>query len=136
MQQASYIRLYADASGESHFEDLAIALVPLDFAPPAAPLNIAQFLPTAQSLWVGAPVGWGGEKPHPSPHRQIFCALQGEYEVTASDRSVRRFAAGSVLLLEDTWGQGHATRIVSQADVLIFAVVLANPQSRRVGEPG
>jgi hypothetical protein len=133
MQQARYVRLYADENGESHFEDLEIALVPVDYAPPAAPLNIAQFLPTAQSRWVGAPVGWHGETPHPSPHRQIFCMLAGECEVTASDRSVRRFAAGSVLLLEDTWGKGHSTRVISTDDVVIFAVALANtgPVQRR-----
>ena len=100
MQHAQYIRLYADEKGESHFQDLELTLVPVDFAPPAAPLNIAQFLPTAQSLWVGAPVGWQGDKPHPSPRRQIFCTLQGEYEVSASDGAIRRFPAGSVLLLE------------------------------------
>ncbi len=126
MQHAKYIRLYTDGSGESHFEDLEIALVSVDFAPPAAPLNIAQFLPTAQSLWVGAPVEWGGEKPHPSPHRQIFCILQGEFEVTASDGTVRRFPAGSVLLLEDTRGKGHSTRVISKDDALIFCVVLAD----------
>jgi len=91
MQHAQYIRLYTDESGESPFEDLEIELGPVDFAPPAAPLNIAQFLPTAQSLWVAAPVGWAGEKPHPSPRRQIFCTVQGEYEVTASDGTVRYF---------------------------------------------
>jgi hypothetical protein len=129
MQQGRYVRLYADESGESHFEDVEIALVPVDFAPPAAPLNIAQFLPTAQSRWVGAPVGWDGQKPHPSPQRQIFCLLQGEYEVTVSDGTVRRFAAGSVLVLEDTWGKGHSTRVTGQEDVLVFSVALANPQS-------
>jgi hypothetical protein len=129
MQQGRYVRLYADERGESHFEDLEIALVPMDFAPPAAPLNIAQFLPTAQSRWVGAPVRWDGEQPHPSPHRQIFCLLQGECEVTVSDGNVRRFAAGSVLLLEDTWGKGHSTRVTGQEDVLVFSVALANPQS-------
>jgi hypothetical protein len=129
MQQGRYVRLYADESGESHFEDLEIALVPVDFAPPAAPLNIAQFLPTAQSRWVEAPVGWDGEKPHLSPHRQIFCLLQGEYEVTVSDGNVRRFAAGSMLLLEDTWGKGHSTRVTGKDDVLVFSVALADPQS-------
>ena len=129
MQQGRYVRLYADESGESHFEDVEIALVPVDFAPPAAPLNIAQCFPTAQSRWVGAPVGWDGQKPHPSPHRQIFCLLQGECEVTVSDGNVRRFAAGSVLLLEDTWGKGHSTRVTGQEDVLVFSVALANPQS-------
>ncbi|HLD92909.1 MAG TPA: hypothetical protein VI703_01725 [Anaerolineales bacterium] len=129
MQHAKYIRLYADERGESHFEDLEMALIPVDFAPPAAPLNIAQFRPTAQSLWVGATAGWAGETPHPAPRRQIFCILQGECEVTASDGGVRRLPAGSVLLLEDTWGKGHSTRITSQEDVMIFAVVLADSQT-------
>jgi len=129
MQHAQYIRLYTDERSESHFEDLEIALTPVDFAPPAAPLNIARFLPTAQSLWVGAPVGWGGETPHSAPQRQIFCVLQGEVEVTASDGDIRRFSAGSVLLLEDTWGKGHASRVTSKEEVLIFGVVLADSQT-------
>ena len=126
MQHAKYIRLFSDDSGESHFEDLEIALVPGDFAPPAAPLNIAQFQPATQSLWVGAPVGWGGEMPHPSPHRQIFCILQGELEVTASDGTVRRLPAGSVLLTEDTHGKGHSTRVISKCDALLFGAFLAD----------
>ena len=72
MKQATYIRLFADESGESHFEDIEIALSPIDFAPPAAPLNIVQFLPTAQSLWIGAPGGWRGETPHPAPSDRSF----------------------------------------------------------------
>ena len=126
MQHASYTRLYVDEDGESHFEDVGVTLAPVDFAPPAAPLNIAQFLPTMQSFWVGAPIGWKGEEPHPSPRRQIFCALQGEYEITSSDGAVRRFLAGSVLLLEDTWGKGHSTCITSAEDVLVFGVALAD----------
>jgi hypothetical protein len=128
VQNAHYIRLYTDERGESHFEDVELTLAAMDFAPPAAPLNIARFLPTAQSLWVGAPVGWGGETPHPTPRRQIFCVLQGECEVSASDGDVRRFAAGSVLLLEDTWGEGHATRITGEDDLLIFGVALADSE--------
>lgn len=131
MQQARYIRLYADEQGESHFEDMEIALEPVDFAPPAAPLNIAQFLPTAQSLWVGAPVGWQGEAPHPSPRRQIFCTVQGEYQVMASDGTVRQVPPGTVLFLEDTWGKGHSTRIISKDDVVIFGVVLADSRQRQ-----
>ena len=127
MRHAKYVRLYADESGESHFEDLEVELEPVDFAPPAAPLNIAQFLPAAQSLWVAAPAGWAGETPHPAPQRQIFCTLQGEYEIAASDGVRRRFPIGSVLLLEDTWGKGHATRITSDDGCLVFAVVLSDP---------
>jgi hypothetical protein len=125
MQHAQYVRLYADESGESHFEDLEVTLSPTGFAPPAAPLNIANFLPTGQSLWVGAPLGWEGEEPHPNPQRQIFCTVQGEYEVTASDGSQRRFPVGRVFVLEDTRGKGHATRILGEEDTLILGVVLA-----------
>ncbi|HET9659175.1 MAG TPA: hypothetical protein VFP05_02520 [Thermomicrobiales bacterium] len=45
--------------------------------------------------------------------------------MTASDRGTRRFPAGSVLLLEDTTGKGHTTRVTSDDDVLIVAVTLA-----------
>ena len=129
MREAKYVRLYADEEGESHFEDLEVSLAPVDFAPPAAPLNVAQFLPASHSLWVGAPAGWKGEEPHPVPRRQVFCTVRGEYEVTASDGTTRRFPAGSVLLLEDTWGKGHSTHITSDSGALVFAVVTADIQA-------
>jgi hypothetical protein len=34
VQIAKYVRLYADEVGESHFEDLEMALLPVEFAPP------------------------------------------------------------------------------------------------------
>jgi len=58
--------------------------------------------------------------------RQLFCTLRGEYEVTTSDGTTRRFPAGSLLLLEDTTGKGHATRITSEEDALVVAVALAD----------
>ena len=125
MQQAKYVRIYSDETGESHFEDLEISLVPMDFAPPAAPMNIAQFLPATQILWAGVHAGWAGEAFHPVPRRIIF-VVQGEAEVTASDGIVRAFPVGSVILFEDTTGKGHSTRTTSQGDVLAFAVVLAD----------
>ena len=43
MQKVNYVRLYTDESGESHFEDFELELPPVDFAPPAGPLNILPF---------------------------------------------------------------------------------------------
>ena len=40
-----YVRVYADATGESHFEDLEMALIPMDVAPPAPPINVSAFAP-------------------------------------------------------------------------------------------
>ncbi len=125
MRRASYVRLFADERGESHFEEAAVALAPTDFAPPAPPLHVAALFPVTGCGFVCAPVDWGGQIPHPSPRRQLICNLRGEYEVTASDGTVRRFPVGSMLLLEDTTGEGHTTRIVSDDDLLIFSVTLA-----------
>jgi hypothetical protein len=36
-----YTRIYCDAGGVSHFEDVQVEVAPVDFAPPAPPLNLA-----------------------------------------------------------------------------------------------
>ena len=125
MQQARFVRLFTDAQGESHFEDLAQDLAPVNFAPPAAPLNYAHVLPAAGTFWLGMPVRWGGEIPHPAPQRQVFCFVRGVVEITASDGEMRRFTTGSVLLMEDTFGKGHSTHVVGDDEVLIFGTALA-----------
>jgi hypothetical protein len=122
VQSAGFVRLFADADGVSHFEDMNVTLRSIDFAPPAPPLNVAPLFPAAACGLLGAAPDWGGQVPHPSPRRQLFCAMRGEYEVRASDGTTRRFLPGSLLLLEDTSGQGHSTRII--ADALVFTVAL------------
>jgi hypothetical protein len=126
MQPARYVRLFADERGESHFAEVDVELDPVDFAPPAPPLHVAALFPATRCGLLGAPPDWDGQIPHPAPRRQLFCNLRGEYEITASDGTVRRFPAGSVLLLEDTTGKGHATRITSDEEVLLVAVTLAD----------
>ena len=125
MFRAGYVRLFADQLGESHFEDVDVDLVPIDFAPPAAPLHVAGLFQAEKCGFVGAYPDWQGQTPHPSPRRQLFCNLRGEYEVTASDGVIRRFPAGSVLLLEDTTGKGHSTRLIGDEDALLVSVTLA-----------
>jgi hypothetical protein len=126
MQQARYTRLYADAQGESHFADVESALLPANFAPPAAPLHVASLFPATRCGFVGGPPDWAGQVPHPSPRRQFFCTMRGEYAVTASDGTTRHFSAGQLLLLEDTVGKGHSTRFIGEQEVLVFAVTLGD----------
>lgn len=126
MGSASYVRLFTDEHGESHFEEIDVALMPVDFAPPAAPLNVGTLFSAARCSFLHVPVDWHGQILHPSPQRQLLCNLRGEFEVTSSDGAVRRFPAGSVLLLEDTTGKGHSTRVTSDDDVLLIAVTLAD----------
>ncbi len=111
-------------TGESHFEEVEQALASADFAPPAAPLNVAALFPAARCSFVGGPPDWGGAIPHPAPRRQFFCTMRGEYAVTASDGTTRHFPAGRLLLVEDTAGEGHSSRVIGADDLLIFAVAL------------
>jgi hypothetical protein len=118
-----YTRVYADANGESHFEDVPMEFKSVDFAPPAPPLNLTEFSPATQYALLRAPVGWFGDW-HPAPSRQVHFYLSGEVEAEVSDGEVRRFGPGSVILVEDTTGRGHTSRAVGTTDVLLAIVQL------------
>ncbi len=122
---ATYVRLFADQAGESHFEDVHIELAPADFAPPAPPLYLSSAFPADRFVFLAAPEAWFGEW-HPAPRRQLFTFLTGEIGVEASDGECRRFMPGACLLMEDTAGKGHATRNVGAGPVLMAVTQLAD----------
>jgi hypothetical protein len=121
-EHLSYTRLYEDEDGESHFGDVDIVLESVDFAPPAAALNVAALFNGSGCRLLTAPAGWGGNVPHPSPLRQLFAVLGGVMDVTASNGETRRFSVGDLLLLEDTTGRGHTTRIHEDLTLLSVEV--------------
>jgi hypothetical protein len=106
------VRLFADSAGESHFATLSIGLSSSHFAPPAPPLDVSEVV-EARHGFLRAPPGWFGEW-HPTPARQFMCLLSGVLEVSVSDGETRRMTQGTIILLEDTTGRGHATRVVSE----------------------
>ena len=122
--QASYVRFFADEDGETHIEDVTVGLELRDFAPPADPVNIAPFLQASGTLWFGADPGWDGAAFHPTPQRQIFCVVRGQIEGTTSDGAVRQLGPGEVVLLDDTEGKGHSTRVIGDEELLMLGVVL------------
>jgi oxalate decarboxylase/phosphoglucose isomerase-like protein (cupin superfamily) len=83
-------------------------------------MNLSTFTPATRWAFFEIPSGWEGDWP-PTPRRQIFFWLAGEVEITVSDGEVRRFPAGTVLLVEDTTGRGHYSRTVA-ADTLAALV--------------
>lgn len=111
-----YTRIYSDAGGESHFEDVSVNVEPVDFAPPAPPLNLAAPLEAERAILCTIPKGWYGDW-HPAPRRQFYVQMSGELEVQVSDGEIRRFSAGSLVLLEDTAGKGHLSRVVGSSGV-------------------
>ncbi len=119
-----YLRLYADSSGESHFEELEAAFSLADYAPPAPPIYVSDFSPAAQRGFIRLMPGWYGDW-HPVPGRQAQIFLEGELEAQASDGEVRQASPGTVVLVEDTTGRGHKSWVVGEKEVTIFVARLA-----------
>ena len=120
---ARLIRLYSSSDGESHFEDTNEELNLVDLIPSAPPLYLSESSPAAEFSFFGAPTGWKSDW-HPSTSRNLFFVISGEWEVTASDGEVRRFKVGDVLLVEDTEGKGHQSRVTSLEDSLSILIRL------------
>ena len=122
--KASYVRLFTDDRGESHFQDVVTDLGRLNFAHGIPPLFGSYGFAASESSFFGAPSGWESDW-HPSSGRHLFAVLTGIWEVTASDGETRTFSKGDVLLVEDTTGKGHTSKVTSAEDSLALLIVLA-----------
>lgn len=116
--------LSEDSAGISHFSDAAVAMAPLDFAPPAPMMPVSQTEAATGVLYLVLKAGWGGAQ-HPSPRRQVAFCLSGRLRVQAGDGEVREFGAGAIWRMEDTRGSGHVTTVIGEEDVRLAIVQLA-----------
>jgi quercetin dioxygenase-like cupin family protein len=121
--KAAYVRLFSDDYGESHFQDIQTDLNATDFAPGIPNLFISNSFQASEATFFGAPSGWEADW-HASSGRHLFAVISGEWEVTSSDGEMRTFSQGDVLLVEDTTGKGHASRVVSEEASLALLVNL------------
>jgi EutQ-like cupin domain len=119
----SYTRLYASEDGQSHFEQVEFDLALTDYAPPAPPLELSAMTAAKEWGFMRAPAGWQSDW-HTSTARNLFVVLSGDWEVTASDGECRRFSTGDVLLVEDTTGKGHSSRVLSEAESVALLIRL------------
>jgi hypothetical protein len=116
-----YLRIFSDSDGCSHFETLNIELKTNDYAPPATPLNTSAVESAKAMLFLELPVGWFGEW-HPTPVKQWLMLLTGESEFETGDGERCRRKAGQAVMLDDTKGKGHRTRVIGDVPVRIAAV--------------
>jgi len=99
---AGYIRLYADAEGETHFEDVTVEL---------GADNRAQLIPTTGVIFATHKAGYFSDW-HGVSRRQFVVTLSGSSELTTSDGETRRTQPGTIMLCEDVVGKGHQLRIL------------------------
>ena len=111
-------RVYADADGDSHFDEREIplrdagAIGRLSEPLAAKSLIFRQNQPDYDYDW------------HVAPQRQFIVLLDGAIEIETSDGVRRTFRGGDVLLLEDTTGRGHRTRHVEPRERRSLFIVL------------
>ena len=119
-----YARLYAGPDGVSHFDDVNVESMPVEYLPDEPMVHLAQ--PRAVSTFVFArlPAGWRGGQ-HRSPRSQFTIVLAGELEVLAGDGERRRFRPGGLYLSGDTTGTGHESYAGNDADCVLVIVPLA-----------
>jgi len=113
-----YVRLFADTAGESHFEEHALEFREARYTATAPAVYVSAYVPTVQCAILTVPRGWHGAW-HRSPRRVYVFFLAGEMQFETSDGEARVLHAGEILLLEDTIGVGHDSRVSGTAEVVV-----------------
>jgi hypothetical protein len=114
LRKPTYVRLYADADGESHFEDVFLPMERYS-SPMGTEDARAQPIPTTGLVFRTVLGEAPATSPHTAPEPLLMVLLDGDAEVEVSDGEIRQFGPGSVIVVEDTAGKGHITRSLSDS---------------------
>ncbi len=108
-------RLYTGDDGQSHFEDVPIDLVDQELRGRLSepwPASAVQFREVDGDYALDF---------HCAPRRQLVVNLTGSVEIEIGSGETRVLGPGTILLAEDTTGQGHISRNVDgQARTCLF----------------
>jgi len=119
----TFSRLVPTADGGSRFEPIEVPVLLRDFAPPAQAFGVSSLSAATQTGFLHLPAGWVGEL-HPSPIRMWIFVLEGQMHFEASNGEARQISPGNALLLEDTVGRGHSSRVVGPTAATLAVVRL------------
>jgi len=108
------LRIYADADGTSHIQELPIATKP-GRTRRTGPAHVTEF---SYAEYTSSSV----EDWHRAPGRQFSISMSGEIEVEVSDGKKHAIHAGDIVFLEDLQGKGHITRILTPVTNLFVRV--------------
>lgn len=119
-ERVTCLRIYADADGETHMQEVAFTLQPKQVFKNNLPLRLSETLASSGCNFCRVPAGMNEVSWHNPPRRKLVIWLTGEVEFETSDGDIRRLAAGSVVMAEDTTGKGHISRHPAEGQLLIF----------------
>jgi hypothetical protein len=105
----TYVRVYADGDGETHFEDVHLSLERRE-SPTGTVDEVTAPIPVDGVVFRLVVSEASDTEPHNAPRRLFIVQIDGSVEVEVSDGEKRVFGPGSVMLVEDTTGKGHVTR--------------------------
>ncbi|MGI9596718.1 MAG: hypothetical protein ACR2QK_11190 [Acidimicrobiales bacterium] len=97
-------RIYTGDDGRSHFEELTVDMVD------------KQLMGMISEPWSATAVQFREVSPdylldfHNAPRRQLVVNLTGSVEIEVGSGETRTLGPGTILLAEDTDGQGHISR--------------------------
>ena len=95
------------------------------FRSSAAPFHVSEAQAAQQFVIIELPAAWGGAEPHPTPAPHLLLCLAGSFQITASSGEMRSFRTGDALLLQDTSGKGHKTKVTSTQPVRAVMIRLS-----------
>ena len=127
-ERVTCLRIFADANGETHMEDVDIVLQPKQLFKDNPPLRLTDNFAASWYNICYVPSGMHEVDWHNPPQRLLVLWLTGEVEFETSDGDIRRLPAGSVVLAEDTTGKGHISRHPPEGQLVVH-VAIADRQS-------
>lgn len=118
----AYVRLYADASGITHFADEQLVLTPAGAGVTAEERLFVNRLGDLKGVVFARLKAGTNEDWHLAPRRQFMLCVRGIVEITAADGEKRRMKPGQFMLLEDLSGRGHRTHALGNEDHVALAL--------------
>ena len=100
------VRVYTGDDGESHFEDVDIAVTS-----EGGIGRLSALIPGPGVMFREVDGDYDLDF-HTAPRRQFVVNLRGSVDITVGSGETRRLESGDILLAEDTTGHGHKSRAV------------------------
>ena len=121
MSVGQIARVFTGADGRSHIGEFTLSA--RDVRAGVAETEWLDALSVCSIRSIDPEADFKTQPRHVAPRRHLSVILAGTLELECSPEEARRFGPGSVVLLEDTTGEGHITHVV-EAPVRFVQIAL------------